>query len=154
MKDAEDPEQPMRWTLSLELPGWASVEGGVYTVAKPFATLAAPDLASAPGLSIMASLPARQTPLRVSPHSEKVVLRVTLPPGTSPSELPSDLDASYGPHHLTQRTTTAHVGKAEVVTIERHARFAPARIDPADYPAFRTFVDQAERTLSAPLRIR
>ncbi|MCC6624345.1 MAG: tetratricopeptide repeat protein [Deltaproteobacteria bacterium] len=148
VEDAGEAERPMRFELDLEIPGFAAIAGDEVRSQKAFSSLVASSFASVPPLSQMTSLPERRTPLRIAPHTERVVLHVVLPAGFVVDEPPASFERAIGPHRLAQEVA---VDGGRVV-IEREVRLVPGRVEPSDYAELRRVIDEAEREMTAPIR--
>lgn len=147
VEDAADGEAPMRWRLSIELPGWAVVDGDALVVRRPLKPLVHADFAGVNDLAQLVALPERTTPLRVLPFSEAIVLDVRAP-GRALVSAPPEVTADAQRGGLSQHTKIE--GDRAVIT--RTARWSPGRVSPAEYGAFRAAAGQAIRAFETALR--
>lgn len=142
--DLAGAERPMRWSLDLEIPGWAQMDDGALVIQKPMKPLLASDLAGVAELANLVGAPARRTPLRILPHVEAVTLEIRAPSGFTPTAAP----AAVNLRGLSQEASI----KGASITLSRAVRLTPGRVAPADYPAFRAELGEVIRAFEAPLR--
>jgi len=148
-EDADRPDAPMRWTLTFGADGLAARDGDGLVVARLLKPLAGSDLGAVPELAQLVTLPARRTPLRVLPYRETTRVALAAPPGFRWVATPPEIDVVDGPHHFRQRV---RVEGARLV-VERDIAVAPARVDPADYPAFRARMQEVVQAFEARARL-
>ncbi|PIE20626.1 MAG: hypothetical protein CSA66_00460, partial [Proteobacteria bacterium] len=147
--DARDANRPVSWLVDVEVPGYAAGDGDERRVTQLVKPLLASELAAAPKLTALIATPARGTPLRVSPHVERLALTVQAPPGWRWASTPPDVDVSVGPHRLRQTV----VADGPTLTLSREIALLPGRVDPASYPAFRAAIEEAIRAFEAGARL-
>lgn len=142
--DAASGEVPMRWTLEIELPAYASRAGDELVVQRPLKPLVHADFSGVSELAQLVSAPSRVTPLRILPLSETVVLALTAPPGLRLVAPPPDI-ALRG---VSQRSSID--GGTLIVT--RRIELRPGRVTPSEYDAFRRDIGAVIRAFETSLR--
>ncbi|MCC6216376.1 MAG: hypothetical protein IT376_16060 [Polyangiaceae bacterium] len=135
----DDLDRPLVIRMYAEVASFARPEGGGLVFAPPFV----------PRLSQLATLPERQTPLLLTDSTEqRVVVRVTLPPGARA--------------RVAARRELAHGGMKVVVAdrleggrlvLDRSVRLAAGRIQPGEYEGFLEFTRAADAALEALVHV-
>lgn len=144
VQDAATSDRPMRWTLELELPGYARREGEDLVIQRPLKPLVHSDFAGVPELAQLVSTPTRSTPLRLLPLSEAVSLVLTGPEGMVLAGGPEDIAA----RGLAQRVERAS-GRLRMT---RRVELRPGRVDSSEYENFRRDVGAVIRAMEAAIR--
>lgn len=144
VKDAATSDRPMRWTLEIELPGYARREGAALVVQRPLKPVLHADFAGVPELAQLVSTPTRSTPLRLLPLDERVTLALSAPPGMELVQAAEDIAA---------RGLAQHVERArDRLLVTRRVELRPGRVDPSEYENFRRDVSAVIRAMEAAIR--
>jgi hypothetical protein len=142
--DAAHGSRPMQWRLELEIPAYAERDGDALVVRRPLKHLVHSDFAGVVELAQLVSADRRETPLRLLPFSEEVILRIATP-GYGNVAPPADVSA-YGFEQA------SFASSRDELVLTRRVLIAPGRVGPQEYLRFRNAIGGFIRTLEAPLR--
>jgi hypothetical protein len=148
VRDAANAAKPMRVRLEVDIPAFATRDGAALVIPRlSAATLLAHDFTSTPDLGDLVAAPARQTPLRLPIHDERVRFDLHAPKGwrfEAPPPLPSELDG------VDVRTLEDDGARLRWT---RTTRIGPGRVDPEAYPALRDALGRLGAERGRSLRV-
>lgn len=142
ISDARAIEQPVKTQFVLEVPRLARREGDAL-VFSPFGE-------QFHYVESLAPLSKRDFPIELGPPwRNEFRYVVKLPANTSPASVPEPVEASssWGAYGLSIER------KDGTLVVTGHVSIAPTRVSPADYPSFRSFLEEVDRTLSRTIRL-
>jgi hypothetical protein len=135
-------DEPLSIAMDVEMSSFAEPIGDGLVISPPFA----------PGLTQLATLPARQTPLLISEASHQIVaLEIHVPTGARIESPPGKVEVKDGDRRVTVRDS---VGPNGVLVLSRTIDLPAGRIQPADYGRFVRFAQKSDDALSRSIRIR
>jgi cellulose synthase operon protein C len=143
LENQDDLDAPVKLVMKLEVSSFARPSGAQLVVTPPFA----------PGLSSLATLASRETPLFLSEArstQHKVAIRVALPSGAKVQG--TDLKPASG----TDRDRTYAVRdrvEGGALVIERSVDIPAGRVAPAEYGAFQAFVRALDEAFERDIAI-
>jgi hypothetical protein len=136
----DDLDAPLVIRMSVKVPRFAQVDGKTLIVSPPLS----------PDFGKMATLPARQTPLLIAETMRRrIALEIELPKNSTVSGL--------GPGTLADGDRHVAIDDAAnqgVLKIQRSIDIPAGRIQPAEYPKFARFAQQADDALSRAIEVR
>ena len=147
VQQLDDLDEPVRLVMTIDVPAFARI-GGTSSAGTEL-LIATPFL---PRLATLAEREHRQTPLYLVEQlatKTTVRMRITLPRGAS---VASDLKPARSEQGGRSASTADRMEEGELV-IERAVDLPAGRVQPADYPAFRSFAEEADTILRRELRI-
>lgn len=136
----EDLDSSLVVRMRAKVPQFASRSGSTLVISPPMM----------PALGRLATLPSRKNPLLLAEGvHRKVSLTIELPKKAR-VEAREPVDLSDGG----RRITVSDSGRRGVLRVERTIELPPGRVQPADYPQFARFVQEADDALQQAIRIR
>ncbi|HVU02064.1 MAG TPA: DUF3857 domain-containing protein [Polyangiaceae bacterium] len=135
----DDVDAPLGIRMKVRVSRFAEKSGKALVVSPPLA----PDLAR------MATLPARETPLLIGETMHRTIsVDIELPPGAK-ATAPPPVTVEDG----ARKVVVADSVKGNVLHLSRTIEIPAGRVQPADYPTFARFAQQADDALSRTIRI-
>jgi tetratricopeptide (TPR) repeat protein len=136
----DDFDSPLVIRMNVKVSRFAQPDGKSLVFSPPLA----------PDLGRLATLPTRQTPL-LMPDTlrRRIAVDIELPKGASISGL-ANATVTDGDRRVAIEDTTA----AGVLHLKRSIDLPAGRVQPAEYPHFATFAQQADDALSRAIRVR
>ncbi len=141
LENLSELDAPMSIHMTAQMSGFAQPSGGMLLIDAPFT----------PGVSRMATLPTRQTPLLIPERTrQRVKLTIKLPKGMR-------VDGKLGALDVKDTMRAAKVTdrfKSGTLTLERELFLDAGRVKPSEYAKFANFTRQVDAAMDRQIRLK